>query len=146
MKLKAILLAAVLTPALSFANTVNLTWDTPTTREDGSSMAITELGGFYIRYQCNGGAVMTDMLEDGEMVTHQIESLPNGGCNFQIATYDTAGVVGNYSDIVSIDLGDELEPGVVTNFTVTKDSDLPKNRQECVVDINCRVNVNGTWE
>ncbi len=86
-------------------NTVSATflWDTPTSRENGDVLLITEIGGYDIRgYDSKGVQVFTLEVKGGFLVSSIIPIAKLGGAEtFTIAVYDTNGL---YSKFVPIEI------------------------------------------
>ncbi|WP_339668588.1 fibronectin type III domain-containing protein [Dasania marina] len=84
--------------------TITLTWTPPSTRADGSSLALTDIGGYEIYYYLDGTPI-----NEGEMVNisnrnttaYTTPELPAGKYYFAISTYDTAMIYSPLSTPVS---------------------------------------------
>ena len=82
--------------------TATVSWTAPTTREDGSAMAITELAGYRIYYgisPTNTNIVVE--INAGSTTERTITGLTPGTYYFKVSAYDTAGVEGPKSSVVS---------------------------------------------
>ena len=75
---------------------VEVTWDWPTTRENGDFLDMSEIAGARLRYQRTGDEPVFLVLP-GLDSNHTIEKLPPGFWNFSVATEDTDGLMSNYS-------------------------------------------------
>lgn len=84
--------------------TITLTWTPPSTRADGSALALTDIGGYEIYYYLDGTPI-----NEGEMVNisnrnttaYTTPELPAGKYYFAISTYDTAMIYSPLSTPVS---------------------------------------------
>jgi len=77
---------------------IDLSWDIPTEREDGSALALHEINGYEIRYGTSSGNLTeTVAINGGGETGATIEDLPAGTYFFAIATIDSDGVRGNFS-------------------------------------------------
>lgn len=77
---------------------VDLTWDIPTEREDGTALELYEIDGYTIRYGSNSGELNQVVHVNGASVTTtRVENLPSGTHYFAIATVDSDGVRGAFS-------------------------------------------------
>jgi hypothetical protein len=89
-------LASVALPAFSIAVTqsadggVTISWNSPTTREDGSPLV--NLAGFRIRYgSATGNYPNTIMLNNPGLTSSRVENLAPGRWYFVIAAFDSSG-------------------------------------------------------
>ena len=87
--------------------TVQLSWETPTTREDGQSLYHYEIGGYEIKYRNVNDdeyhylillAEDSDNPADGTSV----ELSDDGTYEFSVAVFDVNGLYSLYSDVVQI--------------------------------------------
>lgn len=75
---------------------VELTWDTPTEREDGTALAFNEISHYVIQYQLlNSDTVHTRAVAKSNAVVFR--NLPSGTYVFRIATVDSDKNQGNFS-------------------------------------------------
>ena len=78
---------------------VELYWTTPTERENGDALDVTEIGGYELRYKREGESEYTVItIEDGYADAYYLDFL-KGQYLFEIATYDIHGL---YSSFVPI--------------------------------------------
>ena len=97
--------------ATVFAGDATLTWDAPTTNEDGT--ALTDLAGYKIymsitRGQYNDSNIIADIAQTcgpGCTETYTVTDLGNGTYYFVVAAYDTFGNRSVYSNEVSKTIG-----------------------------------------
>lgn len=83
--------------------TLRLSWDTPDYREDGTSLALEEIQSYRIQYGSNETSLGQSLTIDGaENTSYDIENVSSGTYYLRIATVDTEGNTGSYSDIISI--------------------------------------------
>ena len=76
-----------------------LSWDIPTTREDGSTLPINEIAGFKIYSQRNNGSYWTEYIP--VIDTYTFNNLEQGLWRFWLVTVDTDGLASEYSKPVS---------------------------------------------
>ena len=80
--------------------TASLSWQIPTSRTDGSVLAISEVEGFRIYMGPSDGAmVMVVDLNDGSQTNYTLNDLPSGSYHFAVTTYDTDGNESDFSNI-----------------------------------------------
>jgi len=78
-------------------NSVQLSWDTPLKRDDGTDLELYEINGYVIRYGTNTSSLDQQVNVLGVETGVLIESLVTGTYYFSIATIDSDGVQGAYS-------------------------------------------------
>lgn len=83
-------------------NTLELTWDTPTLREDNSALLPSEIKGYVIQYWTNPAAISTVKVPATNK--YYLFDLPAGTYTMQIATEDTDNQVGNFSPTISVEV------------------------------------------
>ncbi|MGB5325249.1 MAG: Ig-like domain-containing protein, partial [Pseudomonadales bacterium] len=90
---------------------VLLDWIVPTTREDGSALAVAEIDSYVIHYYQPGGNTsyadefVAARANNGALVTSYIlDSLGSGNWAFSIATIDTQGRVSQFATPVNLDI------------------------------------------
>jgi hypothetical protein len=76
---------------------VQLSWDTPLKREDGTDLQLYEINGYVIKYGTDTNNLNQQVGVVGAETGVLIESLEAGTYYFSIATIDSDGVQGNYS-------------------------------------------------
>lgn len=78
---------------------VAIYWSPPTERENGEYLELSEIGGYQLRYRPVSSAEFTSIfLEDGATDAYFFDDL-EGEYEFELATYDTAGL---YSEFVKV--------------------------------------------
>jgi hypothetical protein len=83
------------------ASSIELTWDIPQAREDGSDLALGEINGYIIAYGTNENNMSTQLTVEGASATNAIlGNLTTGTYFFTIATIDSDGVQGAYSSVI----------------------------------------------
>ena len=83
------------------SSTIELTWDIPQAREDGSDLALYEINGYVIAYGTDQDNLSNQLSVDGASSTiTMLENLASGTYYFAIATVDSDGVQGEYSSII----------------------------------------------
>ena len=94
----------------ALAGSVTLSWDAPTTNEDGSPL--TDLGGYtlYWATQSGGYAAPAGNLDVGNALTVTVDVPDNTW--FVVTAYDTSGNQSGYSNEVNF----QLSPGVPSNL------------------------------
>jgi len=102
-----------------FASSVTLSWDAPTTNEDGTPL--TDLAGYKIYYGLNSGDYTVN-IDTGNVTTYQVNNLTEGVTYyFAIDAYDYSGNQSNYSNEAMKHIpGYEIEPPIISGVH-TKD-------------------------
>ncbi len=81
---------------------IELTWDIPQEREDGSDLPLGEINGYVIVYGTDQNNLTSQLVIEGASVTSTIlEDLNTGTYYFSIATVDSDGVQGAYSGVIN---------------------------------------------
>jgi hypothetical protein len=79
---------------------VTLSWQPPTTREDGSPL--TNLAGYYIYYGRMSGIYDFDIkIDNPGVTTYVVEELNPGTWYFVLSSYDSDGIESDYSNEIS---------------------------------------------
>lgn len=82
---------------------IELTWDTPTEREDGSALSFNEIQGYVIEYGTNAYELQNSLFVSNELPNSSIISdLLPGTLLLRIATVDSDDVQGAFSETISI--------------------------------------------
>ncbi len=82
-----------------------LTWSAPLTREDGSSLALSQIAGFRIYYRLRHQEKYDVISISNPTTSHYpLERLPPGAYEFSITTVDDNGLESRRSDPVTADL------------------------------------------
>ena len=96
-------------PPVPLVANVLLDWVTPTTREDGTYLAVSEIDGYEIYYyladQIDTGTNSSIAAQDGLgglVTSYEVEALASGNYYFSIATVDVNGSVSHFSDPVNL--------------------------------------------
>ncbi|MFV1873213.1 MAG: Ig and FN3 domain-containing protein [Oleiphilus sp.] len=83
------------------ASSIELTWDVPQAREDGSELPLYEINGYVIAYGTSQNDLTSQVAIDGASSTSTtLENLSSGTYFFSIATIDSDGVQGAYSSVI----------------------------------------------
>lgn len=91
-------------PSITFADSIQLTWDTPTQRVDGAALLPSEIDGYVIKHWQNGDK-MPDIVVDGALTVESLlPDIQPGSYIFSIAT-TAQGQTGPDSDLVSVNIG-----------------------------------------
>ncbi|GBE04611.1 MAG TPA: hypothetical protein ENG95_07285 [Nitrospirae bacterium] len=80
-----------------YSGSVTLTWDAPTTNEDGTPL--TDLAGYMVHYGPGSGNYIY-LLNNGNNTEALISNLAAGTWCFAVTAYDTSGNESEYSDEV----------------------------------------------
>ena len=81
---------------------IELTWDIPEMREDGSNLPLGEINGYVIAYGTDQNNLTNQIVVEGASITSAIlEDLDSGTYYFSIATVDSDGVQGAYSGVIN---------------------------------------------
>jgi len=83
--------------AVVVLNSVQLAWDTPLKREDGTDLELYEINGYVIKFGTNTNNLDHQVYVVGAETGVLIESLVTGTYYFSIATIDSDGAQGAYS-------------------------------------------------
>lgn len=87
--------------AVQLASSIELTWDLPQEREDGSALELYEINGYVIAYGADENNLSNQLTVDGGQVQSTVlENLAAGIYYFSIATVDSDGVQGAYSGVI----------------------------------------------
>tara|TARA_R110002073_G_scaffold89014_4_gene211067 strand:- start:25131 stop:26279 length:1149 start_codon:yes stop_codon:yes gene_type:complete len=82
-------------------SSIELTWDIPQQREDGSDLALYEINGYVIAYGTDESSLTSQLtIESGQATSTILEDLSSGTYYFSIATVDSDGVQGAYSSVI----------------------------------------------
>ena len=110
------LILLLIIPAITLADSIELTWDIPTQRVDGSALAAEEIDGYAIDYTHNNGEQQTIIVDGGLTLSHIIPDVLPGSYVFQIATISNE-QVGPSSNPITLTLAEirkaEAGPPVV---------------------------------
>jgi len=82
--------------------TVLLSWDIPTEREDGTSLELYEISGYTIAYGVSETDLALEVSVVGNVTSYSLEDLQLGTYYFAIATVDSDGVRGRFSDVIAV--------------------------------------------
>lgn len=99
---EAVYLSITPTPIITLPSTVNLSWDIPTARVDGSELSLSAIQGYLIVYGTD--ALNFDHsinIVNGETTSTSIDLLPNS-YYFKIATIDVSGIQSVFSDVTPV--------------------------------------------
>jgi hypothetical protein len=94
-------------PGTGTAHTLQLSWSIPTTRENGSALAINELSGYQIYYYPEGSSAGSGEIVNvsgGSTSATQLTVTGSGTYYFAIAAVDQTGTLSNLSNYVSVTL------------------------------------------
>jgi hypothetical protein len=79
---------------------VNLSWNVPNQRENGTTLDATEVGGYEVRYKKSTDKRFTYISINGYWNTqHSFDWLDEGDYIFQIAAFDKNGIYSQFVDI-----------------------------------------------
>jgi len=81
---------------------VTLSWTAPSTRTDGSSISLSEIDHYLIRYGQNSEVLSEEVEVPADATSRSFETLATGTWYFQIQVVDTSGLLSVFSDVVSI--------------------------------------------
>jgi len=88
----------------AYSGSVELTYDIPTQRVDGSELTLAEIDKYVLSYGTTIDASSTELYVEGNITSVVITDL-YGVYYFKIATKDTDGQVGPWSNTISEDMG-----------------------------------------
>lgn len=115
-----LLLASVLylVTLSTLAADIILTGDVPTQREDGSPLPVSEISGYQIIYgDTPDGLNQTYTITTPDKVEATIEDFDPGTYYFAVATVDSDGIRGNFSEVISAVV--PALPNAPSNINVT---------------------------
>lgn len=82
--------------------TAQLTWTIPTTRADGTALAVSELAGYEVYYTNDSGSVSVTLSVSGaSTVSTTVASLTTGNYYFSISAVDSTGLKSALSSVVT---------------------------------------------
>jgi hypothetical protein len=94
-------------PGTGTAHTLQLSWTIPTTRENGSALAINELSGYQVYYYPEGSSAGSGEIVNisgGSTSATQLTINGSGTYYFAIAAVDQTGALSNLSNYVAVTL------------------------------------------
>lgn len=106
-----VVLLFLLVAAPAYAVDLLMTWVPPTTRADGTTLAVDELAGY--EAQCDGQAVLE--LSDGSATSAQI-TLDHGRYDCQMRVFDVDGLVSQWSEPVNVVVNASPNSPQIINF------------------------------
>ncbi len=84
---------------------VRVTWAIPSARQNGDPMSLNEIGGYEIIYRKVGESLFSSaVITTSAQVEYVVTNLEPGAYEFQIASFDTDNVYGQYSTLATINL------------------------------------------
>lgn len=82
---------------------INLTWDIPTAREDGSPLSMGEIKGYTLAYGYQANRLDQQRFIDGASTQqYQLSKLKAGTLYLRIATVDSDNITGSFSNTISV--------------------------------------------
>lgn len=99
---------------------VTLTWDLPTTREQGGALAVTDIERIDVQASADNGTnwVAAGSLAPTDTQTFTMSDLDIGTWMFQVLVIDTA-MVPSQPAMISVDVNDDSPPNPVNNLNAT---------------------------
>ena len=86
---------------MQVSSSIELTWDIPESREDGSDLSLGEINGYVIAYGTDVNNLSSQLVVEGASNTMtQLLDLASGTYYFAIATVDSDDVQGAYSSVI----------------------------------------------
>lgn len=137
---KYLLLALCLLSFSSFAQTVTksvvaLKWGIPTQRENGKSLALTEVAGYEIQYKAASSQQMQKVLVVGGSATSYDLELPTiEAYDIYISAYDTKGL---FSVGLKVTYTPETSPPKMKDFSISQKFIDPQT--SCTVELLCKL-------
>ena len=93
--------ANLVVTVVQVVSSIELTWDIPEAREDGSDLSLGEINGYVIVYGTDINNLANELVVEGASNTStQLLDLASGTYYFAIATVDSDGVQGAYSGVI----------------------------------------------
>jgi len=84
-------------PPEAIVNSIEIAWDIPTAREDGTALPIPEIYGYRLAATTDTGKEYTVDIIGAETLYYRLTGLEAGTYKLKIATIDSDMLVGNYS-------------------------------------------------
>jgi hypothetical protein len=82
-----------------------VTWTAPTTRENGAPLILSELAGFYVKYQLkNSKWHQIKYINDATATLFSLKNVAAGTYLVQTATVDFSGLVSDYSNTIEVNI------------------------------------------
>ncbi|WP_166259687.1 PA14 domain-containing protein [Marinobacter salicampi] len=91
-------------PAARPAGTATLSWTAPSTRVDGSSIALSEIDSYIINYGSSEDSLTESYTVSGDAESYTLTGLSPGTWYFQVRVVDTDGHVSDPSEVVSYEV------------------------------------------
>ena len=82
--------------------TISLTWDTPSSRDDGSALSLDDIASYNIYLSYEGDNFEETISVPGTLKTVELSDMVRGNYQLAVATTDTSGVTGSRSETVEI--------------------------------------------
>ena len=86
------------------AKSLQLSWSAPTTRVDGSSMTMSEIGGYEISYIDDSGTAGSISIDDPLITATTLDDLPPSNYQFYIFTFDQQNQISPASTALTVSL------------------------------------------
>lgn len=84
--------------------TIQLSWDMPAEREDGSYLSPEEISGYQIYLELAEAMIKETLLVSADTLSLELNDMPSGNYRFAIATIDADGAEGAASEWVSLQI------------------------------------------
>lgn len=81
---------------------VNISWNAPVTRKDGSTLNINEISGYRINYGSNQISLPYSTIINSNSTDLTLSGLPYGTWYFTVQTIDTNGLTGSPSNLYTV--------------------------------------------
>jgi len=116
--MKRLLAALAIMPALTMAADIQLTWEAPTAREDGTALATDQIQNYRVYYTLDN-IDQTPIEIDGAATSHLIGDVANGNYVFQITTLSD-GLESVRSEPVSVSVEPSAAAKIVIDVRIIK--------------------------
>ena len=101
----------------ALADDLTISWDSPTTREDGSALPLEEIDSYTLSHSIDDVA---QPLITTDQNSYTLNDVQNGTHVFRVLTTDTDGLASPYSDPIARNVSDvEKAPISTTTITIT---------------------------
>lgn len=99
------------------AASIEVTWDTPTTRKDGSSLDVSEIKGYYIYYQ-KDNVLQTPVFVEGPINIYTLPDITKGEYLLWMSSVDSSDQEGDTGQIIQLGIVDK-EKAKIESFDIS---------------------------
>jgi len=89
--------------SLEALSSIDLSWEIPTQREDGSALSVNEINGYLIQYGTQPyDFTNSERINGGSQTTHSLNNIRAGSYFLRIATIDSDDILGRFSETIQL--------------------------------------------